>query len=71
MPNSKGLRITDSTSNERIRRVGNPGMWVYKPSNQENKGVAIIICPGGSYQYYAYMSGVQIAKWSISLLTIP
>jgi len=64
MPNSKGVKMTDSTYNERIRRVGQPGMWVYTPSVQENKGAAVIICPGGSYQYYAYLiSGVQIAKW--------
>jgi len=64
MPNSKGIKMTDSISDERIRRVGQPGMWVFTPSVQENKGVAVIICPGGGYKHYAYMiSGVQIAKW--------
>jgi acetyl esterase/lipase len=64
MPNSKGIKMTDSISDERIRRVGKPGMWVFKPSIQENKGVAVIICPGGGYKHYAYdISGFQIAKW--------
>lgn len=64
MPNSKGLKITDSISDERVRRVGKPGMWVFTPSVQENKGVAVIICPGGGYKHYAHIiSGLQIAKW--------
>ena len=64
MPNSKGIAMTDSISDERIRRVGEPGMWVFTPSMQENKGAAVIICPGGGYKHYAYqISGFQLAKW--------
>ncbi|WP_080054347.1 alpha/beta hydrolase [Spirosoma aerolatum] len=64
MPNSKGLVLTDSIANERVYRVGTPGFYVFLPSVQENKGAAVIICPGGGYERLAYMiSGWQLAKW--------
>lgn len=64
MPNSKGLDISDSIANERIYRVGTPGMYAFFPSSGENKGAAILICPGGGYERLAYViSGTQLAKW--------
>jgi acetyl esterase/lipase len=64
MPNSKGLAMKDSIADERIYSVSSPRLRVFLPSVQENKGTAIIICPGGGYQRLAYMgSGVQLAKW--------
>jgi acetyl esterase/lipase len=64
MPNSKGMHLKDSIANERIYQVGTPGMYAYFPSKQENKGTAVVICPGGGYARLAYMiSGVQLAKW--------
>jgi acetyl esterase/lipase len=64
MPNSKGVWVKDSMSDERIRQVGTPGIYAFFPSKQENKGAAVIICPGGGYKHYSYeVSGIQIAKW--------
>lgn len=64
MPNSKSMNIEDSISNERIYRVGKPGMWMFFPSKHENKGGAVVICPGGGYHHEAYIiSGTQLAKW--------
>lgn len=64
MPNSKGLPLTDSIANERVYRVGTPGMYAFFTSQQENKGAAVIICPGGGYERLAYViSGFQLAKW--------
>ncbi|MFT3827921.1 MAG: alpha/beta hydrolase [Chitinophagaceae bacterium] len=64
MPNSKGLSLTDSIANERIYRVGTPGMYAFFPSASENKGAAVVICPGGGYERLAYViSGVQLARW--------
>lgn len=64
MPNSKGLNLNDSIANERVYRVGTPGMYAFFPSAQENKGGAVIICPGGGYERLAYViSGTQLAKW--------
>lgn len=64
MPNSRGMKLKDSTANERIYQVGTPGMYCFFPSKQENNGTAVIICPGGGYERLAYViSGTQLAKW--------
>lgn len=64
MPNSKGLDLADSITNERIYQVGTPGMYAFFPSSTENKGAAVLICPGGGYERLAYViSGTQLAKW--------
>src|SRR5438046_2632278 len=64
IPNSKGLHLKDSIYNERIYQVGTPGMYAFFPSVQENKGSAVIICPGGGYHHLSYqVSGFQLAKW--------
>jgi acetyl esterase/lipase len=68
MPNSKGLNIKDSIANERIYKVGTPGMYAFFPSSQDNKGAAVLICPGGGYERLAYViSGTQLAKWFNSI----
>lgn len=64
MPNSRGTVQTDSISNERIHRVGVPGIYVFRTSDQENSGSAVVIFPGGGYTRLAYVvSGFQLAKW--------
>ena len=64
MPNSKGLELKDDIRNERIYTVGTPGFYAFFPSNQENKGAAVVICPGGGYERLAYIiAGTQMAKW--------
>ena len=64
MPNTKGMKLKDSINNERIFQVGMPGMYQFFPSIQENKGAAVVICPGGGYHHLSYMiSGFQLAKW--------
>lgn len=68
MPNSKVLKLTDSIANERIFRVGRPGMYAFFPSANENNKTAVLICPGGGYERLAYVvSGTQIAKWFNSI----
>src|SRR4028119_1719916 len=64
MPNSKGMDLKDDIRNERIYQVGTPGIYAFFPSQQENKGAAVLICPGGGYERLAYLiSGTQLAKW--------
>ena len=64
MPNTKGMVLKDSITNERVYKVGTPGMYAFFPSQQENKGAAVVICPGGGYERLAYViSGIQLAKW--------
>lgn len=64
MPNSKGIELKDDIRNERVYQVGTPGFYAFFPSKQENKGAAVLICPGGGYEHLAYqISGTQLAKW--------
>ena len=64
MPNSKGLVVKDSINNERVMQVGMPGIHAFFTSNQENKGAAVLIIPGGGYHHLSYnISGFQLAKW--------
>ncbi|WP_090786890.1 alpha/beta hydrolase [Pedobacter sp. ok626] len=64
MPNTKGVKLKDSIANERIYQVGTPGIYSFFPSSQDNKGAAVVICPGGGYERLAYViSGTQLAKW--------
>lgn len=64
MPNTKGMKLKDSIANERVYQVGTPGVYSFFPSVQENKGAAVMICPGGGYERLAYViSGMQLAKW--------
>ena len=68
VPNSKGMELQDDIRNERIHQVGTPGMYAFFPSLQENKGAAVVICPGGGYAHLAYViSGTQLAKWFNSM----
>ncbi len=63
---------TDNTMNRlfltaSLLLIGLPlegGAQDFFPSRQENKGAAILICPGGGYERLAYqISGTQLAKW--------
>lgn len=68
MPNSKGLDLKDDIRNERVYQVGTPGFYAFFPSNQDNKGTAVLICPGGGYERLAYLiAGHQFAKWFNSI----
>jgi acetyl esterase/lipase len=68
MPNSKGIVLKDDIRNERIYQVGTPGFYAFFPSIQENKGAAVLICPGGGYERLAFqISGTQLAKWFNSI----
>jgi acetyl esterase/lipase len=64
MPNSKGMELKDDIRSERVYQVATPGFYAFFPSVQENKGAAVLICPGGGYERLAYqISGTQLAKW--------
>jgi acetyl esterase/lipase len=68
MPNSKGMALKDDIRNERVYQVGTPGFYTFFPSNQDNKGAAVLICPGGGYERLAYIiAGHQFAKWFNSI----
>lgn len=64
MPNTKGNIHKDSIVNNRIWRAEQPRLYEYRTGAEENKGVAVIVIPGGGYIKQAYeTAGVSFAKW--------
>ena len=67
-PNSNGWKVADSLYNERIWRVGTPGMFAFVVPKSENKGAAVLICPGGGYERLSHLyNGFNFAKWFNSI----
>ncbi len=63
-PNFNGTLVTDTIYNDRIWRVGVPGIYAFRVFKEENKGTAVLICPGGSYERLSYLyNGFNLAKW--------
>lgn len=64
MPNSRGIEVIDSVANHRVYKVGRPAMYRVAPTPEKNRGIAVVICPGGGYQRYAWeIAGWDIARW--------
>lgn len=64
MPNTRGIEVVDSIANERVYKVGRPAIYRVAPPPEKNRGIAVIICPGGGYQRYAWeVAGWDIARW--------
>jgi len=64
MPNSRGMKLDEIEVDERITQVATPGIYSFFPSKEENKGAAVLICPGGGYYRLAHhLCGFQLAKW--------
>jgi acetyl esterase/lipase len=62
--NWNGRIVTDSLYNERIWRVGTPGMYAFLVPKSENKGTTVLICPGGGYERISHVyNGFNFAKW--------
>jgi acetyl esterase/lipase len=67
-PNANGKKITDSLFNERIWRVATPGIYAFVVPKSENKGTAVLICPGGGYERLSHLyNGFNLAKWYNSI----
>jgi len=63
-PNNNGKVATDSLFNERIWRVGTPGVYAFVVPKSENRGTSVLICPGGGYERLSHVyNGFQVAKW--------
>ncbi|MDQ3847145.1 MAG: alpha/beta hydrolase [Bacteroidota bacterium] len=63
-PNTNGTTVKDSLFNERIWRVGTPGMYAFPVPKSENTGTAVLICPGGGYERLSHIyNGFQVARW--------
>lgn len=67
-PNSNGKNVTDTIYNERIWRVATPGIYVFDAPKGENKGTAVLICPGGGYERLSHVyNGFNLARWYNSI----
>lgn len=63
-PNSNGQVVKDSLYNERIWKVGVPGIYAFTVGKSENKGSAVLICPGGGYERLSHLyNGFNFARW--------
>lgn len=71
-PGSKDVEVEETrTSSENgtatLTDVTKPELW-YFAASEDTTHPAIIICPGGGYQYQAYEhEGTEVAKWLASL----
>ncbi len=64
MPNTRGIAVEDSIANHRVYKVGRPAIYRVAPKAKKNRGIAMVICPGGGYQRYAWeVAGWDIARW--------
>lgn len=80
IPNSKVSSIKEEYLPQQNGRVGirnviNPTLTIYRPSKQKNKGVAVIICPGGGYSGLAAThEGKEVAErfaqWGITAFVL-
>ncbi len=62
--NSDEKEIVKNTDSKRISLVQKPTLEVFLPTKRNATGKAVIICPGGGYQYVVYdWEGTDIAKW--------
>ena len=62
--NSTGGAVQDSLYNERIWRVGTPGIYAFRVGKSENKGTSVLICPGGGYERLSHLyNGFNFARW--------
>ena len=67
-PNFNGKKVTDTLYNERIWRVGTPGIYAFVVPKSENNGTAVLICPGGGYERISHIyNGFNMAKWYNSI----
>lgn len=56
-------RSKTNVPNRSVRDVNQPILTLYTPPKEKNKGLAIVICPGGGYGHLAYdKEGHLIAK---------
>lgn len=50
--------------NERIQKVYQPSLTIYRPSQELTNGTAVLVCPGGGFHHVTIQKeGHDIAKW--------
>lgn len=57
-------KITKNEKMYRVTNVGTPTLTVFRPEKSKDTGAALIIAPGGAYQFLSWdIEGENIAKW--------
>jgi len=60
------VRLDENDEIVTIRNVSMPTLTVIQPKEENNRGTALIICPGGGFQGLAYQQeGTATANWCI------
>jgi acetyl esterase/lipase len=68
VPNAHALAGPEKVDGERISNVSQPTLAVYPAAFDRPSGTAVIICPGGGYQFLSNTrEGQQYAQWLSSL----
>jgi acetyl esterase/lipase len=68
VPNAKRTATPERLDGERISNVSQPTLTVYPASYDRAAKTAVIICPGGGYEFLSYTrEGHQYAQWLSSL----
>lgn len=67
IPNASNDKVNEYLEAEDIQKIFDvrvPTMEVFLPSIKTTNGQAVLICPGGGYEFLAYdWEGTDIAKW--------
>ncbi|WP_426171582.1 alpha/beta hydrolase [Pseudoduganella sp. R-34] len=68
VPNARAQAGPEKVDGERISNVSQPTLAVYPAAFDRPSGTAVIICPGGGYQFLSNTrEGQQYAQWLSSL----
>ncbi|SFV13329.1 alpha/beta hydrolase [Pseudoduganella namucuonensis] len=67
-PRAKRVSGPERLDDERISNVSLPTLAVYPAAYDRQSGTAVVICPGGGYEFLSYTrEGHQYAQWLSSL----
>jgi acetyl esterase/lipase len=68
VPNARAQPGPERVDDERISNISQPTLTMYPPSYDRPARTAVIICPGGGYEYLSFTrEGHQNAQWLSSL----
>jgi acetyl esterase/lipase len=68
VPNARPQPAPERMDGERVYNVSQPSLTVYPASWDRPAATAVIICPGGGYEYLSYTrEGQQYAQWLSSI----
>jgi len=62
---SNGITIAETTNDAgHVYNISDPSITIYPADNTKNTGIAVLLCPGGGYEFVAAKhEGTYFAKW--------